>query len=137
MLVTTFEMDNLDCTKINAHFQKCIAYLWKGLIDEWKHKLLAPPLLLMLVKKLMAMFHTQSLHHSCLHQCSTDNKLGILVEAQPSTQSIWPWSPTRLGIRPQYLGLHNKYNLGHYGISAASRHKLAFTSRHYSLFTAT
>ena len=36
------------------------------------------------------------------------------------------------GIRPRDLGLSNKYC----GLSAASRHKLASTSRHYSLLTA-
>ena len=34
------------------------------------------------------------------------------------------------------MGLLNKYSLGHCGLSAASRHKFAFTSRHYALLTA-
>ena len=46
-------------------------------------------------------------------------------------------SPTRLGIWLWDLGLLNKYNIGHCGLSAASRHKLVFTSRHYTLLTAT
>ena len=37
-------------------------------------------------------------HHSCVQECSTNDKLRILVKAQPKTQSIWPQSPTRLGI---------------------------------------
>ena len=41
------------------------------------------------------------------------------------------------GIRSQDLGLPSEYSLGHCGLSAASRHKLAFTSRHYALLTAT
>ena len=72
-----------------------------------------------------------------LSDCSTNNKLRILVKAQPSTRSTWPPSPTRLGVQPRDLGLLNKYSLGHCGLSAASRRKLAFTSRHYSLLTAT
>ena len=44
---------------------------------------------------------------------------------------------TRLGTRSQDLGLPIEYSLGHCGLSTASRHKLAFTSRHYALLTAT
>ena len=51
--------------------------------------------------------------------------------------STWPWSPTRFCNWLQDLGLPKEYSLGHCGLSAASRHKLAFTSRHYSLLTAT
>ena len=72
---------------------------------------------------------------SCLAQCN--GKLRILVKAQPCTPSTWPLSPTRLGIQPRDLGLSNEYTLGHCDLSAASRHKLASTSRHHSLFTAT
>ena len=43
----------------------------------------------------------------------------------------------RLGIWPRDLGLLNKYSLGHCGLCAASRRKLAFTSKHYTLLTAT
>ena len=66
---------------------------------------------------------------------STNDKLRILVKAQPSTQNTLPRSPTRLGIRLRDLGLLNKYSLGHCGFSAASTciYKLAFTSRHYAL----
>lgn len=45
--VTALGMDKFDCTKINAHFKKFTACLWEGLIHEWKHALLAPPLPLM------------------------------------------------------------------------------------------
>ena len=51
-------------------------------------------------------------------ECSTNDKLRILVEAQPCTPSTWPLSPARLGIRPRDLGLLNKYRLGHCGLSA-------------------
>ena len=61
----------------------------------------------------------------------------IPVKAQPSTRSTGPQSPTRLGIRSQDLGLPDEYSLGPCGLSAASRHKLAFTRRIYALLTAT
>ena len=43
----------------------------------------------------------------------------------------------RLSIRLRDLSLPNEYRLVHCGLSAASKHKLASTSRHYSLLTAT
>ena len=89
-------------------------------IHEWKQALLAPPLPLIL------------LNNSRL--CST---LHVLVKTQPSTRSTGPRSPTRLGIQSQDLALPNEYSLGHRGLSAASGHKLAFTRRHHTLFTAT
>ena len=137
-LSTALKMDNLDCTKINAHFKKFTACLREGLIHEWKQALLAPPLPLMSLNN-SRLCSTHS-HHSAplgIAECSTNDKLHILVKAQPSTRSTWPWSPTRLGIQPQDLGLLNKYSLGHCGLSAVSRRKLAFTSRHYTLLTAT
>ena len=114
MFVTTLGMDNFDCTKMNAHFKKFTACLREGLI------------------------HTTPLQLSCQWQHSTNNiLLRILVKAQPSTRSTGPRSPTRLGIRLQDLGLPNEYSLGHCGLSVASRHKLAFTNRHFALLTAT
>ena len=74
--------------------------------------------------------HTATVETSCLRYCSTNVKLHILVKARPSTPSSWPLSPTRLGIRPRDLGLPNKCTLGHCGLSTASRHKFASTSRH-------
>ena len=134
MFVTTLGMDNFDCTKMNAHFKKFTACLREGLIHEWKQALLAP----YVAKQLTALFHTQPLFSFLVYlQRSTDDILRILVKAQPSTQSTGPRSPTRLGIRSQDLGLPNEYSLGHSGLSAASRHKLAFTSRHHALLTAT
>ena len=44
MFVTTLGMDNFDCTKMNAHFEKFISCLWKGLIHESKQALLTLPL---------------------------------------------------------------------------------------------
>ena len=65
-------------------------------------------------------------------------KLRIPVQAQPSTRRTGLRSPTRLGMRQRRdLGLPNEYRLRHCGLSAASRHKLAFTSRHLLLLTAT
>ena len=138
MFVTTLEMDNFDCTKMSAHFQKFIACLREGLINhEWKQALLAPPLPLH-AKQLTALFHTQPLLSVLLYYTvMTTGILRILVKAQPSTRSIGPRSPTRLSIRSQDLSLPNEYSLGHCGFSAASTHKLAFTSRHCALLTAT
>ena len=59
------------------------------------------------------------------------------LRIQPCTPSTWPLSPTMLGIWPWDLDLSNEYTLGHCGLSAASRHKLASTSSHHSLLTAT
>ena len=136
--VATLGMDNFDCTKMNAHFQKFTACLREGLIHEWKQALLAPPLPLMSLNnsRFCSTHTTTTLQLSCLLQRSTNDILCILVKAQPSTPSTGPRSPTRLGIRSQDLGLPNEYSLGHCGLSAASRHKLAFTSRHFTLLTA-
>ena len=60
-----------------------------------------------------------------------------IAHSKPSTRSIGPRSTTRLGIQSQDLDLPNEYSLGHCGLSAASTRKLAFTSRHYALLTAT
>ena len=135
MFVATLGMDNCDCNKMNAHFKKFTACLWEGLIHEWKQALLAPPLPLMSTHGSVP--HTAPLQLSSQRQRSTNDILRILVKAQPSTRSTGPRSPTRLGIRSQHLGLPNEYSLGHCGLSAASRHKLAFTSRHFTLLTAT
>ena len=138
MFVTTLGMDNFDCTKINAHFKKFTACVREGLIHEWKQALLAPPLPLMLLNnsRLCSTLGTTTLQLSWLRQCSTNDILRILVKAQPSTRSTGPRSPTGLGIWSQDLGLPNEYSLGHCDLSATSRHKLAFTSRHYTLLTA-
>ena len=72
---------------------------------------------------------------SSLLQHTTNNILHILVKAQPSIQCTGPQSPTRLGRQSQ--DLPNEYSLGHCNLFAASRHKLAFTKRHYALLTAT
>ena len=135
MFVTTLGMDNFDCTKMNAHFKIFTACLREGLIHEWKRALLAPPLPLMSLNNSWFC----STHKSSAACLSTAGYyiLRILVKAQPSTRSTGPRPPTRLGIRSQDLGLPSEYSLGHCGLSAASRHKLAFTSRHYALLTAT
>ena len=137
MFVTTLGMDNFDCTKMNGHFKKFTACLQEGLIHEWKQALLAPPLSLMSLNTHGSVPHTATVQLPWLSDCSTNDKLRILVKAHPSTWSTWPRSPTRLGIRPRDLGLLNKHSLGHCGLSASSRRKLAFTSRHYALLTAT
>ena len=77
--------------------------------------------------------HTTTVEKSCLQHCSTNGKLRILV--QPITPSIWPLLPTRLDIRPPALSLPNEHTIGHCGLFSASRHRVAPTSRHYSLAT--
>ena len=64
-------------------------------------------------KQLTALFHTQPPFSSLGWQsvAPTINCVFWLIKAQPSTQSTWPRSPTRLGIRPRDLGLLNKYIL--------------------------
>ena len=137
MFVTTLEMDNFDCTKMNARFQKFTACLREGLIHKRKQALLAPPLPLMLLTTHGSVPHTTAPQRSALLHSNNNGISHIPVKAQPSTRSIGPRSTTRLGIRSQDLGLPNEYSLGHCGLSAASTHKLAFTSRHYALLTAT
>ena len=120
MFVTTLEMDNFDCTKMDARFQKFIACLREELIHKWKQALLAPPLPLMLLNNSqLCSTHNRSSASSLLH-CNNNGISRILVKAQPSTQSIGPWSTTRLGIRSQDLGLPDEYSLGHCGLSATS-----------------
>ena len=113
MFVTTLGMDNFDCTKMNAHFN-----------------------LILLSNSRLCSTHKHSSASFLL--CHSINEiLRILVQAQPSTRSTGPRSHTRLGIRSQDLGLPDEYSLGPCGLSAASRHKLAFTRRLYALLTAT
>ena len=81
--------------------------------------------------------HTTTLQLLWILAHNTNNILRILVKAQPSTRSTWLRSLPRLGTWPRDPGLLNKYSLGHCGLSASSRHKLAFTRRHYALLTAT
>ena len=129
MFVTTLEMDNFDCTK---RMHVCKNSKLVLLIHEWKYALLIPPLPLMWVNNSwLCSTRNHCLALLCI-QRSTNNKLRILVKAQPSTQSTGPRSPTRLGIRSQDLGLSTD-SLGHCSISAVSTQKLAFTSiTHYS-----
>ena len=85
MFVTTLEMANFDCTKMNAHFKKFTACLREGLIHKWKQALLAPPLPLMSLNN--SWFCSTHSHRTAplawLYRIS--GKLRILVKAQPST----------------------------------------------------
>ena len=85
MFVTTLEMDNFDCTKMNARFQKFTACLRDGLIHEWKQALLAPPLPLMSLNnsRLCSTHSHRTAPLAWLNR--TSGKLRILVKAQPST----------------------------------------------------
>ena len=88
-------------------------------------------------KQLTALFHTQPPLTSRLYSIAPQTVNCVFqLKPSPSAPSIWPLSPTRLGIRLRDLGLPNEYTLGHCGLSAASRHKLASTSRQYSLLIA-
>ena len=98
MFVTTVGIDNFDCTKMNAGFQKFTTCLCEGLIHKRKQALLAPPLPLMSVNNSWLC----STYKHCLALLCT-----VLVQAQPSTRSTGPRSPTRLCIRSQDLGLLN------------------------------
>ena len=68
-------------------------------------------------------------HPVCL--CYFSPCLGFGINSRVGLHYLW------IGIQPQDLRLPNEYTLGHCGLSAATRHKLAFTSRHYSLLIAT
>ena len=129
MFVTTLGMDNFDYTKMKNSQLVC------GRGSFTSGNITSPTSPPYVAKQLMALFHTQPLFSSFGYCCIGKNILHILVEAQPSTQSTWPRSPTRLGIWPRDLGLLNKYSVGHCDISAASRHKVAFTRRHYALLS--
>ena len=133
MSVTT--LVQLDC-KMNAHFKKNsqLVYGRGSFMSESKHY--QPHLSPYVAKQLTAQFHNHSSAFFSTAAYSTNGILHILVKAQPSTRSTGPWSTTGLGIWSQDLCLPNEYSLGHCGLSAVSRHKLAFTSRHYELLTA-
>ena len=53
-------MDNLDCTKINAHSKNSQLVYGRGL-SRWKHTLHASPTSPYVGKQLMVLFHTQLL----------------------------------------------------------------------------
>ena len=59
MFVTTLRMNNFDCTKMHAHFEKFTACLRESLIHEWKQALLAPTSPPYVAKQLTALFDTQ------------------------------------------------------------------------------
>ena len=87
--VTTLEMDNFDCTKMNARFQKFTACLRERLIHEWKQALLAPPLPLMSLNnsRLCSTHSHRTAPLAWLYR--TSGKLRILVKAQPySTNTV-------------------------------------------------
>ena len=124
----------LEWTTLTA--TKWMACLREKLIHKWKQALLAPLLtLISLNNSRLCSTHNHS--SASLMDCSVKDRLHILVKAQPSTWSTGPRSPTGLGIRSQDLGLPDEYSVGHCGLSATSRHKLAFTRRYYTLLTAT
>ena len=61
-LSTALKMDNLDCTKINAHFKKFTACLREGLIyDCYCYYIASPTSPPYVGTQLTALFHTQPL----------------------------------------------------------------------------
>ena len=76
-LSTALEMDNLDCTKINAHFKK-------SFMSASIH---CQPHLSCRKTTHSSVSYTATVEMSCLQHCSTNGKLPILVKAQPSTPS--------------------------------------------------
>ena len=129
MFVTTLGMDNFYCSKINA----CCM----GRAHSQVEACIASPTSPHYV--VTALFHTQpTVQLICILEHSTNDILCILVKAHPNTHSTGPQSPTKLGLWLQDLGLPNDTVLTTVAfLLHASRHKLAFTSRHYPLLTAT
>ena len=129
MFVTTLGMDNFDCTKMNAHFKKFTAM--GGARSQMEACIASPTSPPYVGKPSLGHGHLLGLAYN--HKTwayPTNTVLATVAFLLPSTRSSGTQSPTRLGIRPQDLGLPNKYSLGRCGLSAASTHKLAFTSRH-------
>ena len=82
-LSTAVKMDNLDCTKINAHFKNSQLVSGRGSFTSASiHCLLAPPLPLMSVNNSQPVPHTATVEISCLQH--TKGKVHILSPAQHS-----------------------------------------------------
>ena len=81
--------------------------------------------------------HTATVEMAFLWHCSTNGKLHILVKAQPAPQA--PGHCHQLGLAygcETWVYPTNTLSAT-VVLSAASRHKLASTSRHHALLTAT
>ena len=59
MFVTTLEMDNFDCTKMNARFQKFTALSTGGAHSRVEASITSPTSSPYVAKQLTALFHTQ------------------------------------------------------------------------------
>ena len=105
MFVTTLGTDNLDCTKMNAHFKKIHCLSRGGVHSPVEVSITSPTSALILLKTHGSVPHTNILQLSSLLQRATNDILPILVKAQSSTRSTGLRSPTVLGIRSQDLGL--------------------------------
>ena len=137
-LSTALKMDNLDCNKINALF-KIHSLSTGGAHSRLLVHIASPTSPPYVGTLLTALFHTQPLLKCPFHDIAacTNSKLRILVKAQPAPQA--PGHCHQLGLAygcETWLYPTNTLS-GHCGLFAASRHKLASTSRHYSLLTAT
>ena len=87
-LSTALKMDNLDCTKINAHFKK-FSQLVYGRGSFTTASAHCSPHLSPLCRYTThsSVPHTATVEMPCLRQCSTNAKLRILVKAQPAPQA--------------------------------------------------
>ena len=84
-------------------------------------------------KQLTALFYPHPLLKYLLYSIVAPT-VNCVFQLKPNPALQAPGhSSTRLDIWPQDLGLRNEYTLSYCGLFAASRHKLASTSRHYSL----
>ena len=88
-LSTALKMDNLDCTKINAHFKKFTACLREGAHSRLLVHIASPtsPPYVGTHATHSSVPHTATVEMPCLRQCSTNGKLRILVKAQPAPQA--------------------------------------------------
>ena len=123
-------IDNFDCTKMNLHFKN--SQLWKGSFKVKTCIASPPPPYDNLW--FSSTHNEQKAQQVCM--CSVVPTINCVSLFKP-TQSLEALGHGHLAIksniRPWDLGLPNSYSLDHCGISAASRHKLAFTSILYSL----
>ena len=83
---------------MNAHFKKIHSLSMGGAHSQVEASSLTPPLPLMSLNnsRLCSRPHTTTLQLGWILLHATNDISYILVKAQPSTRSTWPWSPTRL-----------------------------------------
>ena len=127
-LSTALKMDNLDCTKINAHSSQKNSQLVYGRGSFTTASAHCQPHLspLCWYTTHSSVPHTATIEMACLRQCSTNGKLRILVNTQPAPQA--PGHCHQLGLaygRETWLYPTNTLSAT-VRLSAASRHKTCF-----------